>query len=91
MEQPSDWVDWTFTDDTLEHWGERFAEHRRAIAFDVASHWSGDFGDFPSEDWVSGKACLEVVRELLTAMFGEAELENTASQIESEALPAEDG
>lgn len=48
MEQPSDWVDWTFTDDTLEHWGERFAEHRRAIAFDVASHWSGDFGDFPS-------------------------------------------
>jgi hypothetical protein len=79
--------EWMFDDDTLELWGERFADvHcRTRVADDNLPP-----AEQHSDDWITGRAVLQLTYELINLVMTDAfELyEDTPAEIDSKGLTA---
>lgn len=61
--------EWLFDDDTLMYWGERFRELRGDV---TCTEGELPPGEQHSDDWVTGRAALQLAYELLVLVLGDA-------------------
>lgn len=80
-------TDWTFDAETLTHWGAQFGE-AYAAALAEAPELRDDHAAPQMDPYLSGKACLAVVRVILEAVFSApVELEDYGpAEIDSNGL-----